>query len=268
MTAIEKIDISNNEGRFICVGLDTDVEKIPIHLKSFNDIIFEFNKQIIETTSENTAAYKFNLAFYESEGINGIKQLEKTLKLIPEGILTIGDAKRGDIGNTSKMYAKSLFEHFNFDATTLSPYMGYDSISPFLDYEDKLHFILALTSNQGADDFEKVTLEDGKKLYELVINKVNEWNTNQNCGIVFGATQINELEKNISTFEQLPVLVPGIGVQGGSLEDVIEQFSKRDQMRLLINVSRSIIYKDNTKNFAIAANDELKRLNAIINNCF
>ena len=268
MTALEKLDNKNNDGKFICVGLDTDIEKIPPHLKNCIDNIFEFNKQIIESTSENTAAYKFNLAFYESEGIAGLKQLEKSLELIPEDTLTIGDAKRGDIGNTARMYAKSLFEHFNFDSATLNPYMGYDSISPFLEYKDKLSFILSLTSNKGADDFEKATLKDGKKLYQLIINKVNDWNTKHNCGIVFGATQIDELEKNISTFEQLPVLVPGVGAQGGNLEDVINSFINREQMRLLINVSRSIIYKDNSNDFATAANEELLRLNSIINKCF
>ena len=267
MTALEKLDTKNINGKYICVGLDTDIEKIPDYLKNNNDNIFEFNKLIIESTSKNVAAYKFNLAFYESEGIDGIKQLERTLELIPSDILTIGDAKRGDIGNTSQMYAKSLFEHFNFDATTLNPYMGYDSISPFLDYKDKLSFILSLTSNKGADDFEKAILKDGKKLDELVITKVNDWNANHNCGIVFGATQINELEKNITTFQKLPVLVPGVGAQGGNLEDVIKQFMKREKMRLLINVSRSIIYKDNSNDFATLASDELIRLNSIINNC-
>jgi len=264
MTALEKLENKNNESKFICVGLDTDIEKIPVHLKNNPNNIFEFNRQIIESTIDNAGAYKFNLAFYECYGLNGLKQLEKTLSIIPDNILKIGDAKRGDIGNTSKMYAKSIFDNFNFDSITLHPYMGCDSINPFLDYSDKLNFILALTSNQSAEEFEKVKLENGKQLFQLVIEKTREWNKNNNCGIVFGATQITELEKNIESFGQLPVLVPGVGEQGGSLKDVINIFMKRDKMNLLINVSRGIIYKDSSENFAKSAGDELNKLNTIV----
>ena len=265
MTSLKKIENKNDEGKFICVGLDADIEKIPVHLKNIPNSIFKFNKQIIENTIENAAAYKLNLAFYECLGLEGLRQLEKTLEIIPPDILTIGDAKRGDIGNTSKMYAKSIFEYFKFDSITLHPYMGYDSISPFLEYHDKLNFVLALTSNKGAEDFEKIELKNGNRLYQLIIEKVKEWDHNNNCGIVFGATQAKELKENIERFGQLPVLVPGVGAQGGSLTDVMNIFSKRDEMRLLINVSRGIIYRDSSKNFAKAARDELIELNKIVN---
>ena len=265
MTALEKLENKNNEGKFICVGLDTDIEKLPVHLKNSPDNIFEFNKYIIDSTFENAAAFKLNFAFYESYGIEGIKQLEKTLEVIPADILTIGDAKRGDIGNTSRMYAKSIFEHFSFDAVTLHPYMGYDSINPFLDYSDKLNFILTLTSNKGAADFEKVKLENGNQLYQLIIAKVKEWNKNNNCGLVFGATQARELEENLDLFGRLPLLVPGVGAQGGSLKEVINIISRRDKMRLIVNVSRGIIYKDSSENFAEAAGDELIKLNKMVN---
>lgn len=263
MTALEKLENKNDEGKFICVGLDTDIKKIPVHLKNIPNNIFEFNKQIIENTIDKAAAYKLNLAFYECLGLEGLKQLEKTLEIIPTDILTIGDAKRGDIGNTSKMYAKSIFEYFKFDSITLHPYMGYDSVSPFLEYTDKLNFVLVLTSNKGAEDFEKIELKNGNRLYQLIIEKIKEW-CNNNCGIVFGATQTKELEENIENFGQLPVLVPGIGAQGGNLTDLINIFSKRDKMKLLINVSRSIIYKDNSENFAKAAKNELAELNKTV----
>ena len=263
MTALEKLENKNDEGKYICVGLDTDIEKLPTHLKDLPNNIFEFNKQIIGTTVDNAAAYKFNLAFYECYGLDGLKQLEKTLEIIPSDILTIGDAKRGDIGNTSRMYAKSIFQHFNFDSITLHPYMGHDSICPFLEYTDKLIFVLALTSNKGADDFEKVELKDGKQLYQLIINKINEWDKENNCGLVFGATQTTQLEENLNLFKQMPVLVPGVGAQGGSLKEVINIFSGRDKMRLIVNVSRGIIYKDSSENFAKVAGEELINLNLI-----
>ena len=265
MTALEKLENKNNEGKFICVGLDTDIKKIPVHLKDSPNNIFEFNKQIIENTIDNAAAYKLNLAFYECYGIEGIRQLEKTLEIIPSDILTIGDAKRGDIGNTSNMYAKSIFENFAFDSITLNPYMGYDSISPFFDYSDKLNFVLTLTSNKGASDFEKVKLENGERLYQLIIEKIKMWNENNNCGLVYGATNTKELEDDIDLFGQLPVLVPGVGAQGGNLKEVIKIFSRRDKMRLLVNVSRGIIYKESTENFANAAVEELIKLNTIVN---
>ena len=198
MTAQEKLNMRISNGYHICVGLDTDKSKIPQHLSADRNGVLEFNKSIIESTYDIAAAYKINFAFYEEAGPEGMEMLTKTLEIIPDDILVIGDAKRGDIGNTSQMYAKSLFDHYNLDASTLSPYMGRDSLQPFLDYKDKLNFILALTSNSGSQDFEKLELTSGKKVYQEVIEKINSWNSSRNCGIVFGATNLEELKVNIA----------------------------------------------------------------------
>lgn len=172
MKSKEKLIKKFDEGKHICVGLDTDVNKMPMHLRDRDDAVLEFNRIVIENTKDGAAAYKLNLAFYEQYGRKGLEMMEKTLALIPDDILTIGDAKRGDIGNTSNMYAKAIFDEFNFDSITLHPYMGFDSVQPFLEYEDKLHFILALTSNKSATDFEKLKLENGKFVYQAVIEKL------------------------------------------------------------------------------------------------
>ncbi len=264
MNALEKLEKKNNEGKFICVGLDTDINKIPDHIKIDLNPVVSFNKAIIEATRDNAAAYKINFAFYEKDGAAGITNLGKTLSSIPEDILVIADAKRGDIGNTSKMYAKSIFESLSFDASTLNPLMGKDSIVPFLDYDEKLHFILALTSNPGANDFEKLQLSDGTFLFQKIISKVIEWNEKKNCGIVFGATNADELRENIKLFADLPVLLPGIGAQGGSLQDVIESFKTIKRKNYLINVSRGIIYKSNGDDFDRQAANELENLNSQI----
>ena len=229
MNALDKLQKKNNFKKFICVGLDTDIEKIPESLKSHTHPIFEFNREIINATKDYAAAYKFNFAFYEKDGTAGFQTLLNSIKLIPEDILIIGDAKRGDIGNTSKMYAKSVFEHFNCDAITINPYMGEDSVKPFLDFSNKLNFILALTSNSGANDIEKLNLEDGSFLYQKIIDKVKGWNKNNNCGIVFGATKSDELKDNLSRIDSLPILLPGIGAQGGNLEEnLLEKNLKRE----------------------------------------
>lgn len=261
MTAQEKLSNRIKKNFHICVGLDTDINKIPKHLLSNDDPIYQFNKEIIDATSSQAAAYKINLAFYESRGLEGLRTLEKTLKLIPNNILTIGDAKRGDIGNTSKMYAQSLFDHFGFAASTLHPYMGKDSLQPFLEFEDRLNFILVLTSNPGNSDFEKLTLCNGKYLYQEVLSKVHQWNKNKNCGIVFGATNIEELKSNLSHIKNLPVLLPGVGAQGGSLEDVVKAFASYGSENYLINISRGLIYADSTENFAKVTAVKLQHLN-------
>jgi orotidine-5'-phosphate decarboxylase len=264
MNALEKLVNHNNNNKFVCVGLDTDFEKLPLHIKSSANPVLNFNKAIIDSTSDYCAAYKINFAFYEKDGEEGLKILAETIDYIPSNILIIADAKRGDIGNTSRMYAKSVFEHYNCDAVTLNPLMGGDSLEPFLDYNDKLNFILALTSNKGAKDFEKLKLSNGKLLYQQIIEKVKEWNLNNNCGIVFGATNSNELKENINSFGTLPVLLPGIGAQGGSLEDVINSFKTADRKSFLINVSRGIIYKSSGEDFAEMAKEEILRLNKSI----
>jgi orotidine-5'-phosphate decarboxylase len=261
MNAFQKLNSANSAGKYICVGLDTDPAKLPKHLSSTRNPVIEFNKKIIEATQESAAAYKLNLAFYESEGIKGLNNLEETLSFIPEKILTIADGKRGDIGNTSSLYARSIYQHFNFDSTTLNPYMGFDSLEPFLTFKDKLNFILALTSNPGSSDLQKQKLIDGSFLYQTVIRKVSDWNKNFNCGLVFGATNLNELEENINLFKNLPLLIPGVGAQGGSLEEVIKILFSKNISSFLINVSRGIIHKSSNEDFAEAAGDELLKLN-------
>ena len=261
MTAQEKLSKKFEEGLHICVGLDSDINKIPKHLLKLENPILEFNKQLIDETKAYTAAYKINFAFYEKEGIQGWNNLRHTLELIPDDILVIGDARRGDIGNTSKMYAVSVYDHLGFDSITLNPYMGKDSIEPFLKYKDKLSFILALTSNKSAFDFEKLRLENGQFLFQRVIEKIKSWNDYENLGLVFGATNQLELKENIVSFQEMPVLLPGVGAQGGSLEDVVALFSEVGNRNYLINVSRGIIYSDSTDNFAKAAAESLKAYN-------
>jgi orotidine-5'-phosphate decarboxylase len=265
MTAQEKLFKKNLEGKFICVGLDTDQSKIPQHLQSNLNPVFVFNKEIINATKLYAAAYKINFAFYEKDGAKGIKELEKTVSLIPGDIVSIADAKKGDIGNTSTLYAKSIFNHFSFDSVTLNPYMGKDSLDPFLDYKDKINFVLVLTSNTGASDFEKLELKDGRFVYQRILEKVNEWNKKNNCGIVFGATRLKELKNNIKKFDNLSVLLPGVGAQGGSLEDVVSIFKSEKRNNYLINSSRGIIYKSSGKDFAEAAQSEIKLLNEKVN---
>lgn len=268
MKASEKLLQKNDELKFVCVGLDTDLKKIPAHLFTESEPILEFNKSIIEATKDFAAAYKINFAFYEALGNKGIELIEKTLELIPDDVLTIADAKRGDIGNTSEMYAKSVFEYFGFDSITLNPYMGKDSIQPFLNFKDKLNFILALTSNQGSIDFEKQVLIDGTFLYQKVISSVTKWNEDKNCGIVFGATNLEELKSNISSFGDLSILLPGVGAQGGSFEDVLKVFQNQDRKNFIVNVSRAIIYLSSDKEFSQLAGKEIQRLNEIAKTIF
>jgi orotidine-5'-phosphate decarboxylase len=268
MNAHKKLNDRNNENKYVCVGLDTDIKKIPEHLKAAKNPVLEFNKAIIEQTSEFAAAFKINFAFYEKDGTKGFDTLEETLSLIPENILIIGDAKRGDIGNTSEMYADSIFNYFKCDASTIHPYMGEDSVQPFLKDENKLNFILALTSNPGANDFEKLKLEDGSFLYQQVIKKVKQWNTKNNMGIVFGATKLDELKSSFNLFDTLPVLLPGVGAQGGSFEDVLSEFKSHGRKDFIVNMSRSIIYKSKEKDFAEAARAEVISMNKIATEIF
>ena len=265
MTAQEKLKKQNDKLKFVCVGLDTDIQKIPFDLKSLPNPILEFNKKIIEATSDLAGAYKFNLAFYEKEGSKGIDVLHESIQLIPDDVLIIGDGKRGDIGNTSQKYAEMLYDEFKFDSATLNPYMGKDSLDPFLAYRSKLNFILALTSNPGSNDFEKIKLLDNSFLYHEVIKKVKTWNVNENCGLVFGATKKEELIDDIHLFGNLPILLPGVGAQGGSLEEVIKIFKQNNLTRFLINASRGIIYKSTEYDFADKARAELLVMNKIIN---
>jgi len=263
ITASEKLNKKLKDRLHICVGLDPDINKIPTHLLKYADPLFEFNKAIVEVTKDITAAYKLNFAFYEAAGIKGWKTLEKTVKLIPDDVLIIADAKRGDIGNTSEMYAKSIFEHFNFDAVTLNPYMGFDSIKPFQNYSEKISFILALTSNFTSSDFEKEILTDNSFLFQKVIKKAKEWNKFNNLGIVFGATNTEELKSNINSFDDLFVLLPGVGAQGGDLEAIVKTFPVSNN-NFLINISRSLIYAGTGNDFIYAVRKKLLEYNYIV----
>ncbi|MBL1212821.1 MAG: orotidine-5'-phosphate decarboxylase [Ignavibacteriae bacterium] len=268
MTAQEKLNNRLKENLHICVGLDTDEKKIPEHLNNSINPILEFNKIIIDKTYDAAAAYKINLAFYESMGTKGIDTMLETVEYIPYDTLIIGDAKRGDIGNTSQMYARSIFDEFKFDAVTLHPYMGSDSLSPFFEYKDKINFVLALTSNKGAEDFEKLKLEDGQYLYQKVLSKLKEWNKLNNVGAVFGATNTAELKNNIALLNGLYSLLPGIGAQGGNLSDVVKTFKEAENSKFIINASRAIIYADASENFDNAAAKVLKDYNKTIDRIF
>lgn len=258
MTKQELVKEIFRKKSFLCVGLDTDLNKIPKHLLDLEDPVFEFNKQIIDATKDYCVAYKPNIAFYECMGTKGWESLQKTINYIPKNIFTIADAKRGDIGNTSKMYAKTFFETYNFSSITINPYMGIDSVTPFLEFENKWAIILALTSNIGSQDFQNHT-QHGEKLYEKVIRKSFEWGNDENIMFVTGATHPKELGDIRKLAPKSFFLVPGVGAQGGDLHAVVES-AKNDEIGLLINSSRGIIYADNTENFAKVAGLEAERL--------
>jgi len=242
---------------YLCVGLDTDIEKIPDHLKFNSDAVFQFNKAIIDATKEYCVAYKINTAFYEAQGLKGWDAMEKTVDYIPSTYFKIADAKRGDIGNTSAQYAKAFFETLNFDAITVAPYMGEDSIRPFLEYENKWTIVLALTSNKGASNFELQKTGD-EFLYEKVLRTVSKWGTPENLMFVIGATRASELKNIRKIVPDHFLLIPGVGAQGGSLKDVSEYGLNKDTSTvahcgLLVNASRAIIYASQEKNFEEAA---------------
>jgi orotidine-5'-phosphate decarboxylase len=249
------------KGSFLCVGLDTDLAKIPPFLLDTTDPIFTFNKEIIDSTAEYTVAYKPILAFYESEGIEGWRSLEKTVHYLRENypdIFLIADAKRGDIGNTSSMYAKAFFEKMAFDAVTVAPYMGEDSIKPFLKYKDKRVVLLALTSNIGAFDFQFITDKvSEEKLFEIVLRKSQAWGTVENLMYVVGATKAEELAGIRKIVPYHFLLVPGVGAQGGSLQEVAK-YGLNEQCGLLVNSSRAIIYASNGQDFALSAGKSAK----------
>jgi orotidine-5'-phosphate decarboxylase len=236
---------------FLCIGLDTDITKIPKHLLKEEDPIFEFNKQIIDATKDLCVAYKPNTAFYESLGAKGWESLQKTIDYIPQDIFTIADAKRGDIGNTSKMYANAFFDNMNFDSVTVAPYMGEDSVKPFLEFDNKWVILLALTSNKGADDFQFFT--DGTdKLFEKVLIKSKEWGNDKNLMYVVGATRPEMFTEIRKIVPDSFLLVPGVGAQGGELSEVCKYGMNKD-CGLMVNSSRGIIYAGNDENFAEAA---------------
>lgn len=248
---------------FLCVGLDTDITKIPSFLLKEEDPIFEFNKRIIDATAQYTVAYKPNIAFYEAHGVSGWKSLEKTINyinLIHEDLFVIADAKRGDIGNTSKMYARAFFEQFSCDAVTVAPYMGKDSVSPFLEFNNKWVILLALTSNESAKDFQLLDIKDSEKnLFETVLHKSLEWGNKNNLMYVIGATKAEYLTKVRRFIPEHFLLIPGVGTQGGSLKEVAE-YGMNDACGLLVNSSRAIIYADNSTDFDRKAGNAAREL--------
>lgn len=249
---------------FLCVGLDPDINKLPPHLLDKECPIFEFNKAIIDATAPYTVAYKPNVAFYECQGLQGWQALELTIIHIKENypeIFIIADAKRGDIGNTAKMYARTFFEHLDVDAVTVAPYMGEDSVTPFLDYEDRFTVLLALTSNKGSLDFQMTEDKNGNRLFEDVITKSSEWGTPDNLMFVVGATRGQLLEDVRKVAPRNFLLVPGVGAQGGSLEEVAK-YAMTDECGLLVNSSRGIIYASSGKDFAETAGHEARKLAA------
>ena len=246
---------------FLCVGLDTDIKKIPEHLLKEEDPIFAFNEAIIDATADLCIAYKPNLAFYESMGVKGWIAFEKTVKYIKDNYpdqFIIADAKRGDIGNTSAMYARTFFEELDIDSVTVAPYMGEDSVTPFLTYEGKWVILLALTSNKGAFDFQFFE-ENGVKLYERVLRKSQEWGNDQNMMYVVGATKAEMLSGIREIVPNHFLLVPGVGAQGGSLEEVAK-YGMNSHCGLIVNSSRGIIFADKTENFAVRAREEAVKL--------
>lgn len=245
---------------YLCVGLDPDLDKIPKHLLTSDDPVLEFNKQIIDATHSYCVAYKANSAFYEGLGSRGWETLRKTLEYIPENIFTIADAKRGDIGNTSSLYAKAFFEQMDFDSLTVAPYMGEDSVKPFLKFENKWVILLAHTSNPGSSDFQLLeSVVSGRKLYEEVILRSQAWGTPDQLMYVIGATQAEKMKSIRSLAPDHFFLVPGIGAQGGDLE-MVSKFGMNKQCGLLVNSSRGIIYASAEKDFATAAKKEAMKI--------
>lgn len=243
---------------YLCVGLDSDITKIPVHLLKEADPVFEFNKAIIDATKDYCVSYKINTAFYEAQGLKGWQSLQKTLDYIPKNIFTIADAKRGDIGNTSTQYAKAFFEAMHFDSITVAPYMGKDSIKPFLDFKNKWTIVLGLTSNEGAFDFQYLKSHD-EELFKHVIKKVSTWGTDENLMFVIGATKTAQLAEVRALIPNHFLLVPGVGAQGGSLKEVSE-IGMTKEIGLLVNVSRQIIFASNGEDFAIQAEEQAANL--------
>lgn len=226
----------------LCVGLDTDPEKLPAVFLRFSNPVLEFNRSVIRATRDYAAAYKINTAFYEARGIEGFRDMEATLMEIPSECLSIADAKRADIGNTSRMYARAFFEHWAFDSVTVAPYMGHDSLEPFFSYSDKLVFVLCLTSNAGSMDFEEQQLVEGLPLYRRVLERVAVWGAGGNGGVVVGATKSALLADIRKDAPGLFFLIPGVGAQGGSLEEAVDLGVDANRQGALVNISRSLIY--------------------------
>lgn len=254
MTRAALIHQIKTKRSYLCIGLDTDITKIPPHLKDNADAAFEFNKAIIDATQDLCVSYKINTAFYEAQGIAGWQSMQKTVEYLGDNHFKIADAKRGDIGNTSDQYAKAFFETLPFDAVTVAPYMGCDSVQPFLKYEGKWAIVLGLTSNKGAADFELQPCGD-EVLYEKVLKTVSQWGTAENTMFVVGATQTDSFINIRKIIPEHFLLVPGVGAQGGSLKDISEK-AMHANCGLLVNVSRDIIYASEGEDFADAARNK------------
>lgn len=266
MNREQLIQLIKKKQSFLCVGLDSDIDKIPAHLKNADDPVFEFNREIIDATLQYAVAYKPNLAFYESRGVKGILSLHRTMEYLStfsDQCFTIADAKRGDIGNTSTQYARAFFDQqasgFNFDAVTVAPYMGEDSVSPFLKFENKWVILLALTSNKGANDFQLIENKTGQPLFENVLKTSQEWGNSSNLMYVVGATRAEMLGRVREIAPDHFLLVPGVGAQGGSLKEVAE-FGLNKDCGLLVNASRSIIFASNGEDFAHKAAEEARNM--------
>lgn len=263
MTKTQLFDQIKQKKSYLCVGLDTDIQKIPQHLLVEKDPIFEFNRQIIDATHQFAVAYKPNIAFYEAMGAKGWESLQKTMEYIPKECFTIADAKRGDIGNTSGLYARAFFDKnssgLDFDSVTVAPYMGEDSVTPFLDFPNKWVILLALTSNGGSKDFQNLRLEDNKQLFEEVIRKSQEWATDEQLMYVVGATKADMLTHIRTLAPEHFLLVPGVGAQGGSLEEV-SKYGMNSHCGLLVNSSRGIIYASTANDFAKVAGEEAQKV--------
>jgi len=259
MRFIDKLlNASRKNKSWLCIGLDPDPELMP------EVDVLQFNKAVIEATSDLVCAYKPNLAFYEALGTKGLTALQETIKHVPGDIPVIGDAKRGDIGNTAKDYAKALFSVLGFDATTVNPYLGFDSIEPFTDYRDKGVFILCRTSNKGATDFQDLRT-DGLPLYEVVAQKAKDWDIHGNIGLVVGATYPEELKKIRSICPDMPLLIPGVGAQGGDLASAVRHGVNTRGEKAIINVSRQILYASKEKDFARAARNVAEKIRNQVN---
>jgi orotidine-5'-phosphate decarboxylase len=258
MTKASLFEQIQKKKSFLCIGLDADLNKIPKHLLKSEDPVFEFNKQIIDATKDIAIAYKPNIAFYEALGAKGWESLEKTISYIPKNIFSIADAKRGDIGNTSSLYARAFFEKMNFDSVTVAPYMGSDSVKPFLEFNNKWIILLGVTSNEGGKDFQFLESE-GIPIYEHVMEKSSQWGTSENMMYVVGATRQEYLLTIRNIIPDHFLLVPGIGAQGGDLEAVCK-YGMNAQCGLLVNSSRGIIYASNKEDFAEAAREEAETL--------
>lgn len=265
MTFYDRIRTIQRKNRsLLCVGLDPDAARIPVSLHHHHDPIVEFNKRIIDATKDIVCAYKINLAFYEALGSRGWDAIRRTLEVIPEGILTIGDAKRGDIGNTAELYARSLLVDLGFSASTVNPFMGTDSVEPFIRDETKGAFVLTLTSNPGAKDFQYLKVNE-KPLYAHVLARIKRWNTKKNCGLVVGATRAADLRRIRTLAPEMPILIPGVGAQGGDLKSSVRYGCDKHGEMALINASRSVIYASSGTDFSDEARRAAQKLRSEIN---